>query len=59
MKQWGIAEGDALDVYYHGSMIKNNIMARKHNGFENGIWFFADRITGKAIISSAWKKARR
>ena len=59
MKQWGLSEGDALDVYYHGTIVKNNMMVRKHNGFEVGIWFFADRVTGKPIISSVWKRTRR
>jgi hypothetical protein len=59
LKHWGLSEADALDVYYHGSVVKNNMMVRKHNGFEVGIWFFADRVTGKPIISSAWKRGRR
>ena len=59
MKQWGLSEGDCLDVYHHGSVVKQNMMVRKHNGYEVGIWFFADRVTGKAIISSAWKRGRR
>ena len=59
MKQWGLSEADALDVYHHGSVVKNNMMVRKHNGYEVGIWFFADRITGKPSISSVWKCARR
>jgi hypothetical protein len=33
METVGIAEGDALDVYYHGSIVKNNMMVRKHNGY--------------------------
>ena len=49
MKGWGIAERDAYDVYYHGSIIKPNMMVRKYNGYEIGIWFFADRVTGKVI----------
>jgi hypothetical protein len=59
LKQWGLSEKDALDVYHHGSVVKNNLMVRKHNGYEIGIWFFADRVAGKAIISSAWKRRRR
>jgi len=59
MKQWGLSEKDALDVYHHGSEVKNNMMVRKYNGYEVGIWFFADRVTGKPIISSAWRRARR
>jgi hypothetical protein len=59
MKHWGVSEKDALDVYFHGSLVKNNMMVRKYNGYEIDIWFFADRVTGKAIISSAWKRVRR
>ena len=59
MKQWGLAEGDCLDVYFHGSVVKQNMIVRKHNGYEVGIWFFADRVTGKPVISSVWKRERR
>jgi hypothetical protein len=31
LQQWGLLEKDALDVYHHGSVIKNNIMVRKYN----------------------------
>ena len=41
MKQWGLSEADALDMYHHSSMVKNNKLVRKHNGYEVGIWFFA------------------
>ena len=58
MKQWGLAEADTIDVYHHGSVVKNNMMVRKHNGYEVSIWFFADRVTGKPVISSAWKTVR-
>ncbi len=59
MKQWGLSETDALDVYHHGTLVKNNMMIRKYNGYEIGIWFFAGRVTGKAIINSVWKRGRR
>ena len=59
MKAWGISENDCYDVYHHGTVVKNNMMVRKYAGYEIGIWFFADRLTGKTIISSAWKRARR
>ncbi|SRR2546422_3885588 len=59
MKSWGISEKDVYDVYYHGTIVKTNMMVRKYNGYELGIWFFADQVTGKAIISSAWKRGRR
>jgi hypothetical protein len=59
MKQWGLSEKDALDVYHHGSVVKQNLMVRTYNGYEIGIWFFADWVTGKPIISFVWKRRRR
>jgi len=58
-KLWGLSEQDARDVYYHGSLIKQNIMVRKYNGYEVGIWFFQDHLTGQAIITSIWKRGIR
>jgi hypothetical protein len=58
-KSWGLSEKDARDVYAHGSMVKPNMMVRKYNGYEIGIWFFKDTVTGQAIITSIWKRGRR
>ncbi len=58
MKQWGRSEGDALDVYFHGSVVKQNMMVRKYNGYELGIWFFADRVTDGADVSPGGRVAR-
>ena len=59
LQRRGLSEKDALDVYHHGSVVKQHMLVRKYNGYEIGIWYFADRVTGKAIISSAWKWVRR
>ena len=59
LKWWGLSEKDVLDVYHHGSVVKQHMMVRKYYGYEIGIWFFADRVTGKPIISSVWKRGRR
>jgi hypothetical protein len=58
-KSWGLSENDARDVYYHGSQVKPNMMVKKYNGYEIGIWFFNDKVTGQAIITSIWKRGRR
>lgn len=58
-KNRGLTEKDAIDVYYHGSMVKQNMMIRKYNGYELGIYFFKDHVTGQAIITSIWKRERR
>ena len=49
-------EKETLDVYYHGAVIKHNMMVKQYNGYELGIWFFKDHLTGQAIITSIWKR---
>ncbi len=59
-KARGLTVNDAIDVYYHGSMVKQHMMVRKYNaGYEIGIYFFKDHLTGQAIITSIWKRERR
>ena len=55
----GLTEADARDVYYHGSAVKQNMMVRKYNGYEIGIYFFVDGHSGRTIITSIWKRERR
>jgi hypothetical protein len=55
----GLREKDALDVYYHGQVIKQNMMVRKYNGYEIAIYYFVAPDTGQTIITSIWKKLRR
>jgi hypothetical protein len=55
----GLTEADARDVYYHGSVVKQNMMVKKYNGYEIGIYFFVDVYNGKTIITSIWKRERR
>ncbi len=54
-KERGITEADALDVYYHGRVIKPNMMERKYNSYEIGIYYFIANDTGRIVITSAWK----
>ena len=58
-KARGLTERDGLDVYYHGSMVKQNMLKRQYNGYELGISFFKDHVTGQVIITSIWKRGRQ
>jgi len=58
-KERGLTEADARDVYSHGSVIKQNMMVRKYNGYEIGIYHFVDGQSGKTIITSIWKREKR
>ncbi len=58
-KSWGLSEKDATDVYYHGETIKPNMMIRKYNGYEIGIYFFLNPQIAQPIITSLWKREQR
>jgi hypothetical protein len=59
MSQWHLSEADVKDVFYHGGVIvKQNMMVKKYNGYEIGLYYFQDKQTGQFIISSAWKRGR-
>ena len=58
-KSWGLTEADAKDVLYHGASTRENMLVRKYNGYEIGIYYFKDTWTGQTVISSIWKRERR
>jgi hypothetical protein len=59
MDEWHLSEKDIEDVFYHGGIvIKPQMMVKKYNGYEIGLYFFQDKQTGRHIISSVWKQDR-
>src|SRR5436305_9885131 len=58
-KSCGLTEADAKDVLHHGSSIRENMLVRKYNGYEIGIYYFNDAKTGRTVITSIWKRERR
>jgi hypothetical protein len=58
-KERGLTEAGARDVYYHGTVAKQNMLVKQYNGYEIGIYSFVDGRTGKTVISSIWKRERR
>ena len=58
-KSWGLTEADAKDVLYHGASTQENMLVRKYNGYEIGIYYFNDARTGQTVITSIWKRERR
>jgi hypothetical protein len=34
-------------------------MVKKYNGYEIGIYYFVAPDTGRAVVTSVWKKGRR
>ncbi len=59
MGQWHLSEADAKDVFFHGGVVvKHNMMVKKYNGYEIGLYYFQDKQTGQFVISSAWKRGR-
>jgi hypothetical protein len=59
MADWHLSEADVKDVFYHGGVVvKQNMMVKKYNGYEIGLYYFQDKQTGQFIISTAWKRGR-
>ena len=58
-KSWGLTETDVADVYHHGQEVKQNMIVRKYNGYEIGIYYFLDKRSGQPVITSIWKRDRR
>jgi hypothetical protein len=59
MHEWHLSEIDIEDVFYHGGiLVKPQMMVKKYNGYEIGLYFFQDKQTGRPIISSVWKQDR-
>lgn len=59
MSQWHLSETDVKDVFYHGGVVvKQNMMVKKYNGYEIGLYFFQDKQTSQFVISSVWKRGR-
>src|SRR5437016_13661534 len=52
----GLTEKDAKDVYYHGTVVTQNMMVKKYNGYELGMYYFVDGKTGQTVITSIWKR---
>lgn len=46
-------------LYNHGEGVEQNMMVRKYNGYEIGIYYFKDGRIGQIIIFSIWKRDGR
>jgi hypothetical protein len=59
MKDAQLSEKDIADVFQHGELTNENMLIRKYNGYEIGMYYFRDKKTGNYIVSSVWKRERR
>ena len=59
MKDWHLSETDVADVFQHGELTNENMLIRKYNGYEIGMYYFRDKKTGSYIVSAVWKRERR
>jgi hypothetical protein len=59
MKDWSLSEKDITDVFRHGQLRDENMLIRKYDGYEIGMYYFRDTKTGNYIVSSVWKRERR
>lgn len=59
MSEWSLSEADITDVFRHGEQTAENMLVRKYNGYEIGMYYFRDKKTGNYIVSAVWKRDRR
>ena len=57
MAAWHLNDRDVTDVFYHGEEVKDQIIVRRYNGYEYGLYYFKDSKTGNAIVSSVWRRS--
>lgn len=60
MNQLCISESTVLDVFHHGSAMKGKDgTVKKYSGYEIGLFYARDKITGQYVITYVWKRERR
>lgn len=59
MKDAQLSEKDIADVFQHGELTSENMLIRKYNGYEIGMYYFRDKKTGNYIVTAVWKRERR
>jgi len=53
---WYLSDKDIADVFYRGEEVKDQIIVRQYKGYEYGLYYFKDRKTGDAIVTSVWRR---
>lgn len=63
MKSLGISESYVLDVFNNGEskMLPSGMraMIKKYSGYEIGVGYIQDSVTGEYVIVAVWKRERR
>ncbi len=59
MKEWNLSEADVTDVFLYGQLRSDNMLVRKYNGYEIGMYYFRDKRNGNYIVTAVWKRERR
>lgn len=63
MQRLGLGETRVLDVFNHGEYKRlpsgADAMVKKYAGYEVGLLYTRDSITGEYIITHVWTRARR
>lgn len=56
MNENGLTEQHIKDVFAHGEMVKKNMIIRKYNGYQIGLFFDYDEEAKVNVIISCWKR---
>ncbi len=63
MASLGLSEAQVLDVFAHGEQKTaaggGTMMVKKYNGYEVGLFYVRNGVTGEYVITTVWKRDRR
>lgn len=53
-----LTEAAVADCFYNGKAINKNMVIRRFNGYEIGLYYFQDKKSANYIITAVWKRVR-
>ena len=58
MEEHRLTEADVEDVFRRGEKRKGQMLVRRFNGYEIGMYYFQDSRTGECIVTAVWRRER-
>ena len=59
MEEHRLTEADVEDVFRRGEKRKGQVLVRRFNGYEIGMYYFQDSRTGEYIVTAVWRSERK
>ncbi len=59
MEEHRLTEADVEDVFLRGEKNRQQMLVRRFNGYEIGMYYFQDERTGECVVTSVWRRGRK